>query len=55
MEHWSLKQYKNYKQKNSKYGNKKVIIDGIEFDSQKERKILSTIKIDGKTGTNKRH
>lgn len=34
---WSLQQYKNYKQKNSKYGNKKVIIDGIEFDSKKER------------------
>ena len=55
MEHWSLKQYKNYKQKNSKYGNKKVIIDGIEFDSQKERKILSTIKINGKARTNKRY
>ena len=52
---WSLKQYKNYKQKNSKYGNKKVIIDGIEFDSKKERKILSTIKINGKTRINKRH
>ena len=55
MEHLSLKQYKNYKQKNSKYKNKKVIIDGIEFDSKKERKILSTIKINGKTGINKRH
>lgn len=40
MEHWSLKQYKNYKQKTNKYKNKKIIIDGIEFDSQKERKIL---------------
>lgn len=35
-EHWTLEQYKNYKEKKSKYGNKKVIIDGIEFDSQKE-------------------
>lgn len=40
---------------NSKYKNKKVIIDGIEFDSKKERKILSTIKINGKTRANKRH
>ena len=35
MEHWSLKQYKNYKE--NKYKNKKVVIDGIEFDSKKER------------------
>lgn len=34
---WSLKQYKEYKSKKSKYKNKKVIIDGIEFDSKKER------------------
>lgn len=52
---WSLEQYKNYKQKKSKYGNKKVIIDGIEFDSKKERQILPTIKINGKTRINKRH
>lgn len=36
-EHWSIEQYKNYKQKtNNKYKNKKMIIDNIEFDSHKE-------------------
>ena len=56
MEHITLQEYKQLQQKgNSKYKNKKVIIDGIEFDSKKERKILSTIKINGKTRTNKRH
>ena len=54
MEHWTLKQYKNYKQKNSKYGNKKMIIDGITFDSQKERKSLFRIKVAGKARINKR-
>ena len=56
MEHITLEEYKQLQQKgNSKYKNKKVIIDGIEFDSKKERKILSTIKINGKTRANKRH
>ena len=55
MKHLSIEQYKQLQQKGSKYKNKKVIIDGIEFDSKKERKILSTIKINGKTRTNKRH
>ena len=45
MEHWSLKQYKNYKQKNSKYGNKKVVIDGIEFDSKKEGRYFQQLKL----------
>lgn len=55
MEHWTLKQYKNYKQKNTKYGNKKVVIDGIEFDSQKERKSLFRIKVVGKARYNKKY
>ena len=55
MEHWSLKQYKNYKQKDSKYGNKKVVIDGIEFDSKKERKSLFRIKVVGKARYNKKY
>ena len=56
MEHITLEEYKQLQQKGkSKYKNKKVIIDGIEFDSKKERKILSTIKINGKTRANKRH
>ena len=38
MEHITLQGYKQLQQKgNSKYKNKKVIIDGIEFDSKKER------------------
>ena len=56
MEHITLEEYKQLQQKGkSKYKNKKVVIDEIKFDSQKERKILSTIKINGKTRTNKRH
>lgn len=31
--------------KRSKYNNKKVVIDGIEFDSQKEGKRYSLLKI----------
>ena len=38
MEHITLKEYKQLQQKrNSKYKNKKVTIDGIDFDSKKER------------------
>ena len=56
MEHITLEEYKQLQQKgNSKYKNKKVVIDGIEFDSKKERQILSTIKTNGKTRTNKKH
>lgn len=36
MEHWTIEQYINYKQKKSKYGAKKTSIDGYTFDSQKE-------------------
>lgn len=56
MEHITLQEYKQLQQKGkSKYKNKKIVIYGIEFDSKKERKILSTIKVNGKTRTNKRH
>lgn len=37
MEHITLEEYKQLQQKgNSKYKNKKVIVNGIKFDSQKE-------------------
>lgn len=37
MEHITLQEYKQLQQKgNSKYKNKKVLFDGIEFDSKKE-------------------
>lgn len=37
MEHITLEEYKQLQQKgNSKYKNKKVLFDGIEFDSKKE-------------------
>ena len=35
-EHWTIEQYKNYKEKKNKYGNEKVIEDGEEFDSSLE-------------------
>ena len=35
-EHWSIEQYKNYKEKKSKYGNNKVKVNEIKFDSQLE-------------------
>ncbi len=50
-EHWSLEQYKNYKEKKNKYGNKKVLIDGIQFDSQKEANRWQELKILQKAGT----
>lgn len=38
MEHITLEEYKKLQQKgNSKYKAKKTIVDGIKFDSQKER------------------
>ena len=37
MEHITLQEYKQLQQKgNSKYKNKKIIVDGIKFDSIKE-------------------
>lgn len=43
-EHWSLKQYKNYKQ-NNKYKNEKVVSDGIKFDSKKEEQRWQELKL----------
>lgn len=41
-EHWTIEQYKNYKERKraieSKYGNKKIVIDGEKFDSERESK-----------------
>ena len=51
---WTLKQYKNYKQKKNKYGNKKMIIDGITFDSHKERIKVYRFKAIRKARINKR-
>lgn len=45
MEHWTLEQYKNYKQKKSKYKNEKVVIDGITFDSKKEGNHYKELKL----------
>lgn len=37
MEHWTLEQYKKHKEKNSKYKNKKLYVNGGEkFDSKRE-------------------
>lgn len=56
MEHITLEEYKQLQQKGkSKYKNKKVIIDGIEFDSKKERKSLFRIKVVGKARYNKKY
>lgn len=49
-EHWTVSQYKNYKEKKSKYKNKKVIIDGIPFDSQKEGNHYLELKMLEKQG-----
>lgn len=37
--------FKNYFPKKSKYKNRKVIVDGIKFDSQKEAARYSTLKL----------
>ena len=43
-EYWTLEQYKNYKEKKSKYGAKKTSIDGHTFDSQKEANYYEDLK-----------
>lgn len=43
-EHWTVSQYKNYKEKKSKYGAKKTSIDGHTFDSQKEANYYEDLK-----------
>ena len=46
-EHWTLEQYKNYKNrdKKSKYNAKKTNIDGHTFDSQKEADYYCELKL----------
>lgn len=44
MEHMTLEQYKDYKEKKSKYGAKKTSIDGHTFDSQKEANYYEDLK-----------
>ena len=50
MEYWSIEQYKNYKEKKSKYGAKKTSIDGHTFDSQKEANYYEQLKLRLKAG-----
>ena len=49
MVRWTEEQYKDYlgikQPKKSKYNNKKVIVDGIQFDSQKEAEYYCKLKI----------
>ena len=52
-EHWSIEQYKEYKEKSkrkSKYGAVKTSIDGHTFDSKKEAEFYQELKISGKYG-----
>lgn len=47
-EHWSIEQYKEYKEKGnkkSKYGATKTKIDGHTFDSQKEANYYMELKM----------
>ena len=47
-EHWSIEQYKEYKEKNkrkSKYGAIKTSIDGHTFDSKKEAEYYQELKL----------
>ncbi len=48
MEHWSIEEYKNYKdgvKKKSKYRANKVSVDGHTFDSQKEADYYCELKL----------
>lgn len=46
-----MRNYKNYYQRGqNKYGNKKVIFDGIEFDSQREAYRYNELKILERSG-----
>ena len=36
MEHMSLEEYKEYKNKKKKFNNEEIIVDGIKFDSKLE-------------------
>lgn len=44
-ERWTANQYRNYKNKKHKYNAKKVEIDGIAFDSQKEANYYCQLKL----------
>ena len=46
-EHWTLEQYKNYKNrdKKSKYNARKTNVDGHTFDSQKEADYYCELKL----------
>lgn len=48
--HWDIEQYKSYKEKKNKYNNKKVIVDGIRFDSKIESKRWQELKLLQKAG-----
>ena len=48
--HWTVSQYKNYKEKMSKYGNKKVLSGGMKFDSKKEERRWQELLILQKAG-----
>ena len=49
MEHWSIEDYKNFtnsnSKKKSKYRANKVSVDGHTFDSQKERDFYCELKL----------
>jgi len=49
-EHWSIEEYKNYKEKKSKYKAKKTSIDGHSFDSIKEANYYEELKLLLKAG-----
>ena len=49
-EHWTIEQYKNYKEKKNKYGAKKTSIDGHCFDSIKEANYYEELKLRLKAG-----
>lgn len=49
-EHWTVSEYKNYKEKKSKYGAKKTSIDGHSFDSEKEANRFIELKMLEKQG-----
>lgn len=51
---WTPEQYQNYLKSESKgknkYGNKKTVVDGIQFDSQKEANFYCELKLLKKAG-----
>lgn len=50
MEYWSLKKYKIYEKKENKYRNKKIIVDGIKFDSKLEARRWQELDLLQKAG-----